>query len=66
MEAASKVLLYNKVNLDDGTVGIVRYMGSVMGKKGAYYGIDVTKGVSKNNVRHSMRISYAETIDRVL
>eukprot|EP01084_Bolivina_argentea_P048550 89440_1 len=43
------VLLYNKVKLDDGSVGVVRYIGNIMGKKGVFYGIDVTKGDAKNN-----------------
>merc|ERR1712154_554491 len=29
--------------------GIVRYMGNIMGKKGVFYGIDVTKGDAKND-----------------
>lgn len=41
--------LYNKVQLDDGSIGVVRYIGSIMGKKGTFYGIDVTKGSSKND-----------------
>ena len=43
------ILLYNKVELDDGTQGIVRYMGGIMGKKGVFYGVDVTKGDAKND-----------------
>ena len=46
-----EIRLYNKVQLQDGTVGIVRYIGSLMGKKGVFYGIDVTKGDAKNDVR---------------
>ena len=45
-----EILLYNKVKLQDDTVGVVRYIGNLMGKQGVFYGIDVIKGNGKNNV----------------
>eukprot|EP01084_Bolivina_argentea_P120403 213413_1 len=44
-----EILLYNKVELDDGAQGVVHYIGNIMGKKGTFYGIDITKGDSKND-----------------
>ena len=36
MSTSHEILLYNKVELDDGTQGGVRYIGSIMGKKGEF------------------------------
>ena len=49
MRKKLEILLFNKVQLDDGSQGIVRYMGGIMGKKGVFYGIDITKGDAKND-----------------
>ena len=48
-QVSKDILLYNKVKLADGTVGIVRYIGGIMGKKGLFVGLDVTKGKGKND-----------------
>jgi len=44
-----EVTLYSKVKLDDDAVGIVKYMGGIMGKKGVFYGLDVSSGEAKND-----------------
>eukprot|EP01084_Bolivina_argentea_P170928 296157_1 len=44
----AQIYLYNKVELQDGSQGIVRYMGSIIDKQGVFYGIDITKGNGKN------------------
>eukprot|EP01083_Nonionella_stella_P239057 837151_1 len=55
-----QILLYNKVQLDDGSQGIVRYMGNIMGKKGIFYGVDITKGDAKNDGKFK-NIKYFDT-----
>ena len=45
------ILLDDEVQLQDGTIGIVRYAGCLKGEKGVFYGIDVIKGDAHNNVR---------------
>eukprot|EP01084_Bolivina_argentea_P025524 47468_1 len=42
-------LFNNEVELKDGTVGNIRYIGNIMSKKGIFYGIDVIKGRGINN-----------------
>ena len=60
MSTNHEILLYNKVQIDDGTQGVVRYIGNIMGKKGVFHGIDVTKGDSKNDGKYK-GIKYFDT-----
>eukprot|EP01084_Bolivina_argentea_P319636 554392_1 len=54
------ILLYNKVQLQDGSQGIVKYIGNIIGKKGTFYGIDITKGDAKNDGTYK-NIKYFDT-----
>jgi len=47
--AADKVRYNDKVKLNDGGQGSVKYVGELVGKEGVFFGIDLVKGTGKNN-----------------